>query len=236
MEEINKQKDVLSVLLENCKLCYEAYKTNSNFLTLDQLMWLTEQGWLRSELKNLVSIQPMLQPTALVFYRKDGTKLEYTGVAAKTAKFNFSLFNNVDFDSMKEMYANAIAAEIDYNIFMRMPGTDCESIMCAAQNCKLGFIYDYIVAPQNYIDTLRNIDTFKSVDFYVAPIVLDRGGCNIKVTAGKYPSESQMDMPIFMPYILVNEYGYINRFARIAMRFGWFDEEVEEIKNTSNLV
>lgn len=227
-----RAESTLSVLLENCRLYCENCRMSPELLTKEQLLWLTKQGWYRSKLKNIVSVQTMSGPSALAFYLKDNS-LETASVIAKSFKFNFSLFQRQSFEDLKEVYADAVADDIDYNIFINMPTVNVETLVDATKmmlNCKLNAIYDYIVAPSKYIDIFKNSSVCDGVDLYEAPILLDKESFTVKAVAGCYPSAAQAELPIFMPYMLVCDFGSANKFTNLAMRFGWFDKEVEKSK------
>lgn len=202
----------LNILLENIRNQKSPFESN---FTQDQILWLTEQGWERCRFKKMVSVQPMQQPASLVYFTDKGC-INSEAVAAKTLKYNFNVFNRAGFDFMKEAYADAIAAELDYLIFKSLPKISLEVLREKNFLLKeeLPRLYDYIIGPDLDLEGL---------DVYDIPAVLDPDSFVISVVAGKYP-KTTLDLPIFAPYLLFTVGGKLgfSESLPVFLRYGWY--------------
>lgn len=220
------QRQTLAVLLENTKLYLNSI-SNCPFST-GQMFYLVRQGWKRSKLKKMVSTQPMLGPCSLVYFLKptnNGVRVESDAVAARTQKYDFSIFADASFDNVKDLYAGAIAAELDYIVMSKLPKLDIESVIRAAEMnaFKLNNVYDYLVAPECFIDQLKPYA--EGVDLIDGPLVLDPDSFLPRAAGGKYP-DSYMRLPILSVYqILLVGPQKIGGTYSAMLRFGWFDGE-----------
>lgn len=213
VDDINEKK-VLSTLLSNA-YNYHTFANNliddgSSIFSTKQTLWLVKESWLKSRFKKMVSVQPMIQPASLVYYSKqsdNSVKLEDNGISAKTLKLAFNFFDNAVFDNVKDIYAHALAAEIDaYIMDNLLDKIGCETLMDGMLTMPSDFIeeiknkYEYIIGPEKLINKLKGYikDT---VDLFVIEDTLDRDSFSLIAYGGKYPT-SRLSLPIFAPYIL----------------------------------
>jgi excisionase family DNA binding protein len=223
------QKQSLAVILENMRL-YNECVDNPIFST-GQVLWLTRESWARSRFKNMVSVQPMLGPCGLVYYlkhRSKGACIDSDAVVAETFKLNFSVFEKAPFDQIKEIYAAAIATEIDMFIFQKLsthkfnfePMLDAT----ATSSVPLKQLYDYIIGPEAMIEVLRSRESAEGVDLFGTSTVLDPESFLPMAAGGRYP-ESNLSTPIFAPYILfLVGPASVGAGRAVMMRAGWFSE------------
>ena len=214
----------LKVLLHNAFVDFEAQGGGSTLFSLEQLLWLTREGWLRSFMRQLVAVQPVGSPSSLLYYVREGSscvvpreRLERAvGVASEIYKYHCCFYSELDFDAVKLGYASALGAEIDSYILSKMPGVSYD-ILCNGLNCmredvmkELEGLYDYIVGPKRLIDMLTSHPNvrrgpFSGWDLYVIDEVLDDNTISPLVVAGKRP-DSILRKPIFAPYVLLSTF------------------------------
>ncbi len=217
-----REKETLAILLENASL-YMKGVCCDDYISSDQMIWLTQQGWNRSKLRKTVSIHAMQTPCDLVYYVKSSGKIEDVAVCAATKKYFFSIFHNTNWDNIKDAYANAIAAEIDYDIYMRLPRISLENALKAGKSfTSMKELYDYVVGPVNMIEEARQLDSFQGVDLYPMPTVLDDSSFDIVQCGGKYHNGCKP--PIFCPYILAMVGPMIRGcVSSVLTRYAWFE-------------
>lgn len=194
----------LAVMLENTRL-YNLCENNPLFST-NQTLWLVKEAWSRVKFKKMVSVQPMLGPCGLVYYQKhiaNKVRHESEAIAAKTTKFSFSVFEKAPFDQIKDIYATAIATEIDSHIYQNLPRFNIENLLdaTAISSTSMKDIYDYIIGPEPMIDVLRGRDAVKDIDLFGMPTILCPESFETLGVGGKYPT-SVLSEPVFAPYIL----------------------------------
>lgn len=225
LENCSKQEAVvLATLLQN------AYEFNQadmrDILSNNQVLWLVSEGWKRSKLKKMVSVQALNGPYGLAFhfgYKNGNMCIESTAVAAVTQKYQFTVFSDVVFADIKNSYANAMALDIDHLVLTKLYKTkrcSVEAILdAAAQSMPLN-MYEYIAAPEVTIDVLRKNGVYKDIDLISVPIILDNEYFSPMTIAGRYPV-GMFEQPIFMPYNLWTLTPIL--YTAIPMlRFGWY--------------
>jgi excisionase family DNA binding protein len=244
------QKKIISILLSNI---YDYQNVESVFST-KQMLWLTKESWLRSRFKHTVSVQPMTGPASLIYFCNISDKtltVLNEGIAAKTLELNFNLFSKVNFDQMKEVYADAIASEIDSYIFSNLlnkmsfePWMDgLAGPMSDEMLEEILKSYDYIIGPEDLINKIKNklcindvhdnlkyykyiesLQRQKYIDLFVIPPYLDPDSFTVSIAGGKYPT-SNLTLPIFAPYILFITAGVLgSSFYSVLSRLGSFTD------------
>jgi len=219
----NYEKHTLAILLDNAFLA-NTVCTFENNLSPEQIIWLVQQSWIRSKFKKMVNIQPVLGPAAMVYW---GNPIQDDCVSATTQKYATGLFKKGNFEQLKDTYANAIAEEIDLYIFRnlhKLNKCSIESILdCATQGSfRLSDNYNYIIAPKTQINALRNLNSCQGVHLFEIEAMLDPDSFSVMAVAGKYP-HTFFDLPIFAPYVLINQLPTISGIIGLAMRAGWFN-------------
>jgi len=233
--ESDAEKRNLAVLLESCRKYSECSVVDIDpIFSSNQILWLTQQGWLRSKLKKIISVQPLSGPCGLVFYihekfrgRQISKVMESEAIAAKTKQYNFTVFRKANFDTVKELYADAIASGIDTHIFETMPNRcNLETLVDATitSDISLKNTYDYIVGHEDLLDILEKREASEGVDLFRMPVELDPETFTPLAIAGRYP-QNMFDLPIFSPYIVVNEGACAKDIGKVYMRGGWYDGE-----------
>lgn len=208
-------KIALAVLLDNAKHYAKHYEAMDT-LPLDQTLWLTQQAWVRTKFRKMVHVNPLQGPCDMVYYSKlkpdnrggFNLAIESEPVAAKTTKYDFKIFSK-DFDKIKDVYADVMAAEIDMEIFKHLPTVSPGQLLESDRT------YDYVIGPECVIDELPS----HKFDLYEIPPMLHRDYFEPLVAAGKYPN--RMDLPIFCPYILFMVSPSLNMTRSVLMRTAW---------------
>jgi hypothetical protein len=227
LENCSKQDAVvLATLLQNA---YEFNQVDmSGILSSNQILWLVSEGWKRSQLRKMVSVQPLNGPCGLAFhcgYKNGNMCIESTPVAAVTQKYQFTVFSDAAFNDIKNSYVNAMAMDIDHLILTKLYTTkrcSVEAILdAAAQSMPLN-MYEYIAAPEGTIEVLSKNSVYKDIDLISIPTVLDNESFVPMTIAGRYPL-SLFEQPIFMPYNLWTLTPILYTGVAIPMlRFGWY--------------
>lgn len=223
--EKEKDKNCMAILLENC-LSSRNMMSNPIFST-EQALWLTKESWARCKFKGLLSVQPMTGPTCLSFFiEKDESnnslKIESEAVSAKTVDLNFKFFNKANFDSIKDVYVDTIASEIDGIIFnlIEKNNTLTEDFLntCAYA---IKSICDYLIAPQSIIEKIPK-DRLTDIDVFEIPTILNPNTFSLLFCAGKYP-ESNFSFPILHPFVIFQEvpcFSFLSYTSSCMLRFG----------------
>lgn len=213
-ETLNKQhKIALAVLLENSQLCYNLVTNVNPTISLPDFLWLIRAGWCGSKLKHCISVQPMVGPTSLAYFKNKNDVIDSKGVLAHTSTFDFVLFSGVDFESCKDGYAWALANSFDNMIFellCKKYGMNAEDIGTLNQS------YDYAIVPEKFIPNIP-VNHFKKI--IPTHTVLDRETLKVRAVAGNYPKPDDYPLPIFMPY-LINLGISANGFTTLMYRGG----------------
>lgn len=206
--EDREEQKILAMILENVRLSNNS--DNDPFFSTSQILWLTQQGWLRTKFKKMVSIQPMVGPASLVFYFNSAkNSVEDSAICAKIHKYSFAFFNKADFDNVKEAYADAIAYEIDISIMNLLPTINIEWIMDASalmppDRIKLSHYYDYVILPNGYAEKAIQCGMADGVDVFEGPMTLDPKSFMPKAVGGRYPKQgSNLELPVFAPYVML---------------------------------
>lgn len=215
--EEKREKDCMAILLDNCLLSRE--NISNQIFSTEQALWLTKESWKKCKFKKMISIQPMMGSTTFSFFlvrNENSIKIESESVDANFTSANFKFFNKANFDSIKDIYSDVIASEIDGIIFNLIEKNNLFSKeFLMTYKFKASEMYDYIIAPQSVIEKtpkncLNNIDVFET------PSAL---GPNA-FCAGKYPA-STLDAPILHPYILFQEGpSFLDSTSSCMLRFG----------------
>lgn len=219
----------LAVILENTHLSHECSIGFDPILSSGQVAWVTREGWKRSKLRHLVSVQPMLGPCGLVYYAKGtvGVTIESEAVVAKTHSCSFSLFEKAKFEGVRDAYADALAAEIDAIILEKLPRIGGENLMDASLICDTpGFyagMWDYVAGPAAMMDKLRARKSLEGVELIDVPTALDKDSFHPIVCGGKKP-HSYMIPPVFCPYVLfvAGPCRTSGATRSVMIRAGWF--------------
>lgn len=171
----------------------------------------------------MVSVQPINGPCGIVF-SIDGSlnkhnKISRQAVAAESFLYNITLFPKANFDIIKDIYADALADNLDIIIANHLPKIDVNLL---PENV------DYIIAAKSVIETLKSKQSYKDVDFYEMPQIC--GSINTAPRAGKYPRFecgfvkmtciSNLETRIFSPYILLG----VTPNNALQLRAGWSKE------------
>jgi excisionase family DNA binding protein len=226
------QKSILAAMLENCKTYRDRSAENTEFhFSTNQILWLTQQGWVRSRFRKLVGVQPMWSPTALIYYihnvdDPEHMKIISEPVAAKTFTYSFVAFPGADFDKLKDVYANAIATEIDNILFSALwekHSCDVEPLLDIAKLPLLPrgslSMYEYIIAPVSIIQELKKYPITSKLELFEYRTLIDEKTFKPMAVAGKRPV-SYLYTPIFCPYVLLAEQPISSGFIAFKSRFG----------------
>ena len=226
LSDIEKEKDknCMAILLENC-LSSRNMMSNPIFST-EQALWLTKESWARCKFKGLLSVQPMTGPTCLSFFiEKDESnnslKIESEAVGAKTVTTNFNFFNKANFDSIKDVYADSIAYEIDNIIFNLLVKNNTIDLLddLTEGDCDLRLLCDYLILPQAVIEKIPN-NRLNGVNLFEIPTMLNPNTFDLLFCGGKYP-ESNFSFPILHPYVIFQEGpSFLNYTSSCMLRFG----------------
>lgn len=226
----------LSILLDNTEAMHKCH--DNPVLSTAQAVWLTKEGWLRSKFRKMVRVQPMTGPASLVHYtrrRNDGgLVVESEGIAARTRKYSFPLFVKAEFEKLKEVYADALAEDIDHTILELLPKIDVENLLDVTylNNVNLKDLYDYIIAPPMVTEPLLNRKCTEGVDIFEGPTFLDPESFKPFGVGGCYPTD-KLTPPIFAPYILFVEAVTQGPVRSILMRVGSYTGTHLEIKEVA---
>jgi hypothetical protein len=215
---------VLGCLLDTAFILHERFPT---IFSTNQYLWIVCQGWLRSKLTKMVSVQPILHPCDLLFYStqtESGIKIESHAVAAKSFGCNFYIFPDGEFNNVKDVYANALAREIDHAIISKLyKYNPCkiEDILNVTAVNEGPLEFDYIVGPMNSIEILQTRKACEKINLVAIPTILDPESYCVMSVAGKYPL-SIFEKPIFAPYVILHCGPTTPSGTMIAMmRYGW---------------
>lgn len=220
------EKDCMAILLENCLLRRQV--VSDPIFSTEQALWLTKESWIRCRFKKMLSIQPVTNPVALSFFLvnyKDSFKIESEAVCAKSIAANFKFFNKANFDSVKDIYADTIALEIDGIIFnlIEKNNTLSEEFL-TTYKFDAKSLCDYLIAPQSVIEKIPK-DYLSNIDIFEIPCVLDPDSLRVLFCAGKYP-KSNFNFPIFHPYVIFQEGpSFLNSTSSCFLRFATFTEK-----------
>lgn len=234
LKDITDESDrnILANLLTNSELYYNSTKENYGaLLTLEQGLWIIRESWLRSKFRKLVSVQPASAPAQIVYYDNEKTKCFCdTAVGTKCFSHSFHLFENGKFDDLKYIYADALASEIDYEISQFLPKIPLSTIKSDTRSnineeflSSLDELYDYIIAPKNIIEELKNHNL--KVELFEYELILDKNTFQPIIFGGKKPN-SYFKIPIFVPFDLFIQYPKLTgcMVRRVMTRFGWLLE------------
>ncbi len=225
-----RDKRALAVILDNQKCLMSIRQTEDSIFSTGQAMWLVSQSWNRCRFRHMVSIQPLLGPTGLVYLSKQTPKgfcVTDECVAAKTIKYEFNIFQNANFEIVKNLYADTMAKDLEANILDKLPSIDFEDLNGAIHATETDFstIYDYIIAPKRIIQDISQVNVSKKIDLFEIPTYLDPKSFAPKAFAGKYPVNSLV-LPVFCPYVMMTGTPiYLNGTAGLMMRVGWLTED-----------
>jgi hypothetical protein len=227
----NNVDKCVDVLLSNLNCYYEGkdhiYSETEKNLSKDEVSYIVKEGWARSKFKKMVSIQPMQGPVGLVYHMDNSFAINSEAIASKVRKMNFSIFKDASFENVKDVYAEALAKEIDFEIFKKLPNLVFENLMDRFLLDKTSLIeelkeYDYLIGPKALIDKLKEehlgLDLFEHF-----PIINEE--LKTTVAAGKYP-EHLFQKPIFAPYILLISGPTVvpGITSTAMMRVSWFED------------
>lgn len=228
------EKTSTAILLENC-LVSRQHVLDPIFST-EQALWLTKESWTRCRFKKMLSIQPMIGPSCLSYFIENNMVLSSEAVGSKTIVANFKFFNKANFDTIKDIYADVIALEIDGVIFKLIEKNKLLSEECF-MNCEFDAktLCDYLIAPQSFIEKIPK-NCLNNIDVFEIPYVLNPDNFKVLFCAGKYPG-SNFIAPTLHPYILFQEGPSLELpVASCLMRIGTFDKkQLHEKLNDVNI-
>jgi len=220
----------LQVFMENtalyCKCC-------DSKLSTPQILWLLETAWGLSKFKNLISIQPMMGPASLCFYKDK--KITSIPLAAKTEKLPFTIFLKEDFEKLKDIYARSLADCIDGGIFKQLAAYslfDSESFSDFILHSKepLKSVCDYIIAPKETIEHAQKHLNCSDVEFFEHSVILDPETFKPLIMVGhKKKIEENFCEPIFMPYLLYTSSESFGTCS-LLIRSAWYNSDAKKQK------
>lgn len=229
LDDVNKEdKGVVAILLENARLTMEN-SFGDPPLSTEQLLYITKYGWLRCRFKKMVAVQPMLGPASLTF--KLGThysptngnsvSMDSEAVAAKSYCFeSFAIFADADFETVKDLYADSIARELEALIVSHLENSNIDIAKLDGSDSMKGSI-DYVIAPQETINEIKEKTIFEGIDMYPISVTLDTETLFPIQVMGKYP-KSKFETPIFSPYVLANPIAPTRtENKKVITRYGW---------------
>ena len=157
---------------------------------------------------------------------RGGVKVDHEPVAANTKKYSFNIFCNANFEAMKEVYADALATEIDMEIFNRLPKINIETLIDAsASKCNdFNLVYDYVIGPESLVNLLKDRPSMEGVQLFSIPTTLDPDSF-MPLAAGGQRSKSNLCLPIFCPYLLFMNGPTMGSVRRIMSRSAWYPKE-----------
>ena len=218
----------METLLRNCRNQYAFF--DNPVITLDQALWLTEEIFKRSLLKEMVCIHPMDGPNDLISVNN-----KKIPVTSKIHVFKTSIFKQADFDVVRNLYADAMAHELDMVILGNLIKTNkllsADMLPDPEFAREISIDNDYIIGPKTFIDGLIKINV--NIEKYVCPVLLDQDTFLPIVVAGNYPENksipSQKDQHVFCPYILFSEQPVSSLLTLSPyMRYGWYQNNTVE--------
>jgi len=233
LHNINNSKDkkIIAILLENADSTFNNSAIISNkIFKKEEILWLTKKGWQLSKLKNIIPVCPITGPVALAYYKETTSKsfsIKSEPIAAKTCKYEFTIFPKANFESIKEVYADAIATSIDNIIFDSLSETNKCSIedildLSIISNEDLKDSFDYIVGPHEMINLLKQNKCAQNIDLYSINAKVCPKDFSPMAISGRYP-KSNLDNPAFYPYVLFMEGPTtVNGFACALTRYAIF--------------
>jgi excisionase family DNA binding protein len=223
--EDEQERINLSVLLENTRFHHEV--SHEAVLSSSQTLWLVAEAWKRLRFRKMVSVQTMRGPCDLIYsirHLKNGNSvIDSNAVAALTHKYDFSIFPKANFENVKELYADAMAQEIDNLILYHLPRSNADSLMDLVKNSglKVRDAFDYVIGYESIINSLRDCPAMEGVELYSIPTILDPTSFVPIVAGGRYP-KSSMKLPVFFPYLLfVTTPVTTASTISVHLRFGW---------------
>lgn len=233
-EVADVEKRIVATLLENTEdNCKGHIRTCANemLLNTEQQLWLTKHSWLKLNLRKAIAVQPLTQPCGLAFYLKQRRKtmvIDSLAVAATCQRYSFSFFNNVDFETMKEAYAEAMADEFDSIIFNLLTkrfsfNTDeFESEIKRILQLYANSEVDCIIADKQTLAKIREYE-MPSIEMLEYSVLLHPKTYAPLAAAFKKPT-SIMQTPIFMPYMMLNAFCPTSAARTVTsglFRYGW---------------
>ena len=219
-------KKALTINAENYFITYESTVGNPNMvLSKEQFVWLTNETWERSKLRKMINVQPMINSCGYVFYRLK-TVIESSLVAYWEKRINVCFFKNVDFELIKNVYADALAAVVDQDISKHLPRIDLNSLKeIAKYDCQdMKKLYDYIAAPLEYVESFKLISSMKNVELITIQDLLDPETFDHIGIGGFYPN-NRYDLPIYCPHLLFSwDLLPHNLVVPLKYKVTWFDK------------
>jgi hypothetical protein len=181
-----------------------------------------KKSWMKLRFKKMISIQPLSAPNGYCFHYVSNNLVSDI-VAAKTQKYNFTIFRKAKFEQVVDLYADAIAFEIDLEILKRLPKSSADFFkkagLCFSDARQ---VFDYIIAPNSILDEIRSLKEFEKVDLYEIEPMMDEKLQTI-VSAGKY-SEGFVKKPIYCPYVLFQAGpGLLGNIMHPMLRHTWLE-------------
>lgn len=214
-------KNIVATLLENQQLYLEAQDGFYDVgISIRNALWIVAEAWRRTRFTKMVNIQPMKHPCELIHYKND-TGLCSEPICCKTLKCNFVIHDNV-YEDIENIYADALAAEIDAYIFSNMPNNlDVNTLTESSLDKYWAKYYDYLIIP----DTLKHGD-FGKLDLFKIPMILDSTTFVPKACGGRYPKPNDIQLPIFAPYILfIPGPKLLTGIRTCMMRLAWYNKD-----------
>lgn len=231
----------IEILTENLiKYRDQKYMTPAMNFTNEQIKWLVHEVFERSQLIDFIHVQPMCGPTALAFVVNENAGVTTETVAASTRDIQSVFYPEIDFDQMKETYADTLAADLD-DVIM--------TILAKEQGCVLSDIEnfykfsnppyqpvdgEYLICSKKFYDDLcEHNENVKKIKHYEVSAVIDQDSFQPMICRGVQKSRDEIEYrtPIFCPYMLFYDQNTTNRkVCKLKMRYGVITGKKEEEK------
>lgn len=201
-----REKQALAILLQNYCI-YDKLHSNLHF-SRSQALYLIRVIWKRLKFKRLISMQPLLFQSGLVFFKNNKT-ITSKKLVTRHHLYKFKLFTDIDFDTIKDSYAKAMAYEIDALILSNIPKHNVNHLT-GKEITSLMENYDYFVGPSQMAQKIN-----------INKDVIEHDGLDFAFV-GRYPN--LMDAPILCPYLLFCEGAHLTSNTKsIGMKIGWLN-------------
>lgn len=234
----NRDREAVACMIHNT-----LQKDATSFWSKEQMIWLIKESWNRLLYKSMVSVQPMLGPTFLQFHTEvdhadNSCNIRIKSALAMIYRYDFCIFPTVEFDHIKDAYAQDIASSLDRYIVKEMlPRIDYELLMDSDDKDTLNLVagLDYVIGPESLIKKLARVGF--DGDTYIIGELFCPDTFKIIARAGLYPG-IKAELPIFSPYMLLVKglsepkvYDNIGASIPVACRFSF----IRDSRSTSEL-
>lgn len=201
--ETKNERINLSILLENCEKTESLQFTNKIF-TLDQVLWLTKHGWLKSKFRKLVSVQASLGPATTVSVQDEKSKIRKEIVSVHGGNYIFRFFEKAKFESIKDVYTQLIANGIDDYIIKILRKKQINNIYdFLYAKIELKPVFDWIILSKSKAEKVIESGLANGVDIFVSDDIVSLDASLNMSFGGKYPVNN-VESPVFVPYVIFN--------------------------------